>query len=436
MAALTSIPTVECPRVVRKFCDDFKDILSTKGEYQSFVAFVCAAVFGIANISDIARYFLFSPSVSTMSLFLSGDGTAGTLNRRFRKIILKYMKRYESDPERYHLAIDDTIIPHYGLNIWGVYKWHDHKNNGYVNGHKLLVIGLVDRKRNVLIPLAWEILHRDLSSCAEDGSVAAAYVHEKAWETAIRLLDDLCEAGLPKLPLAADSWFHGEGFCSALVERGFTYIIECKSNRIVETHGRRSFGVGLEKFFDTCKRRLILWRGKSKFAAEAVVRLRNSLGSIKIIAVANRRNVDDRYFAYYACNQLTWDASRIWGYSRGRWSIEVQFRELKQLFALGGAAVRSQQSVETAVSISMIALTVIRLEQLANADPSKNQYAQPIPAGAIVRDLKLNSVSRCLLKLAISPQSTVQAKFHSRYNRQNLNRKPAERSVIHERQCG
>ena len=52
-----SVPVVECPKLVRDFCDGFKDLLPAKGAYQSFVAFVSAAVFGVANMSDIARYF-------------------------------------------------------------------------------------------------------------------------------------------------------------------------------------------------------------------------------------------------------------------------------------------------------------------------------------------------------------------------------------------
>ena len=87
---------------------------------------------------------------------------------------------------------------------------------------------------------------------------------------------------------------------------------------------------------------------------------------------------------------------------------------------------RSQQSIETEVSISMIALTVIRLEQLADADSQPNRHIRPIPAGVIVRDLKMNSMQRSILKLALNPQSYVLQTFRARYNRQNLNNKPVE----------
>ena len=152
--------------------------------------------------------------------------------------------------------------------------------------------------------------------------------------------------------------------------------------------------------------------------------------------MANHRAIDDEFFSYYACNQLTWNASKVWMHARGRWSIEVQFRELKQLVAFGEAAVRSKESVEAVVSISMIALTVIRLQQLANADSNKNQYVRPISAGAIVRDCKFTSVNRSIFKLAMNPQTKTVQKFQSRYNRQNLNTKPAERIRMPELKAG
>ena len=420
------VPVVECPRVVRNYCDGFKDLLPIKGTYQSFVALVSAAVFAVANLSDIARYFLFAPSVSLMCDFLSGSGLADRLNRRHRRRLLSVLRKIESHPDRYQFAIDDTLVAHSGKHMWGVYTWHDHTNKGYVAGHKILVVGVVDKYRNVLIPVAWEILHRDLSKDIENPKNQALRCHETGLQVALRLLDQILLSGFPKLPVSADSWFHSEDFCVALDKRGFPYVIEVKSNRMVETHRRRPINENLAAFFKSKIRKLIMFKNRPKFACEAVVTLRDSDSPAKIVAVANRRDLDDDVFAYYASNQLTWGAAKIWGYSRGRWAIEVQFRELKQFFALGEAAVRSQQSIETAVSISMIALTVIRLEQLADADSQSNQHIRPIPAGVIVRDLQMKSLTRSILKLAINPQAHIVQAFHARYNRQNLNTKPAE----------
>ena len=103
-----SVPVVECPKLVRDFCDGFKDFLPVKGAYQSFVALVSAAVFGVANMSDIARYFLFAPSVSQLCDFLGRRSLADQLNRRHRRRLLSVLQKIENNPKRYQFAIDDT----------------------------------------------------------------------------------------------------------------------------------------------------------------------------------------------------------------------------------------------------------------------------------------------------------------------------------------
>ena len=420
------IPFVECPQLVRNYCDGFKDLLKPGTDYRCFVALVCAYVFGESNISMIVRYFLFSPSVSALCRFLGEEDVAPKLSRRHRRRILSVITRITSDPGRYQFAIDDTLIPHSGKNMWGVYNWYDHTKNCTTKGHKLLVIGVVDKKRKLFIPIIWEILHRDLSKEIEPTS-EVSICHEKAWQVGLRLLDEVLKEGFPKLVFSADSWFFGKEFCDALEFREINYVIEVRSNLIVKKSGNSHPLVSLSAFFAEKLRRVIYFNNKSKFVCERTITIAEFESPLKIIAVANKRNIDDDVFGYYACNQLTWDASKIWGYSRGRWSIEVQFRELKQLFALGGAAVQSKQSVVTVVAISMIALTVIRLQQLANADSNKNQYARPISAGNIVRDLEFISANRSISKLAMHPKTRTIAKFKLRYNQKNLNTKPAEK---------
>ncbi len=74
----------------------------------------------------------------------------------------------------------------------------------------------------------------------------------------------------------------------------------------------------------------------------------------------------------------------------------------------------------------MIALTVIRLKKLAVADSEKNQHISALPSGLIARDFKMNSMDRSMLKLAFCTQKDILLNFHARYNRQNLNARPAD----------
>ncbi len=417
------IPVSECPTFIRDYADSFKDLLPGS-HYQSFVATLAASIFGVSGYSDTYRYLHFSPSVSSLGNFANFEGLATKLNRRHRRRLKSVLEKAKAQPSRYQLALDDTLISHSsGCKIYGSYRWHDHSTGGSIFGHKLLVIGIVDRHHRIFIPLIWEILHRDLGSEIEGG---IENVHQKGWQVAIRLIKQLLLEGWPKLVLAADSWFAGEEFFQELSQLEMPFVIEIKSNRIVENHGMKGVHQPIDNYMQGRRRAPVYHNEKTKYGCEGTLLLRGAKLARKVIAVANSQDLDDQPFAYYITNKLTWNASQIWSVSRDRWEIEVQFRELKQFFTLGEAAVRSKQSVETTISISVIALTVVRLRQLSIALADGNQDVRPIPAGAIIRDLQLQTLLRCTSKLATPYQDAYRKKFQRRLNHRNLNSKPAE----------
>ncbi len=417
------VPVAECPTFIRDYADGFKDLLPGS-HYQSFVASLAASIFGISGYSNTFRYLHFSPSVSSLGNFANVEGLAAKLNRRHRRRLKSILEKAKAQPSRYQFALDDSLIAHStGSKIYGTYRWHDHSTGGFIFGHKLLVIGVVDRHHRIFIPLIWEILHRDLASEIEEPMAGA---HEKGWQVAVRLVKKLLSEGWPKLALAADAWFAGEDFFQELTELQVPFVIEIRSNRIVERHGRQNVELPVDQYMSNRPRGPIYHNEKTRYGCEGVLMLRDAKTTRKVVAVANSRDLDDQPFAYYITNKLAWNASQIWSISRDRWEIEVQFRELKQFFTLGEAAVRSKQSVETTISVSVIALTVVRLRQLSTALADGNQDVRPIPAGAIIRDLQLETLLRCTSKLATPQQRAYLQKFQSRLNHRNLNRKPAE----------
>jgi len=421
------VPVTACPTEIRNVADSFKDILGP--EYKAFAAILCGYIFGVSNLSEIMRYFLFSPSVSSMNRLFHQSDLHTQLNRRHRRRIQKIMIAANKDPLRYQWAIDDTLVPHWGRSIWGTYYWKDHNTNGSVYGHKLMVLGLIDTKRKVLIPVMWEFLHRE---DRED----SGETHKKGWEVAFELLSQAVEFGFPKFPVVMDSWFAGKELFEKLDDSGFDFVVELKNNRKVVGHGREKLDESIALFFSNRFRHKIFYLGRSKWATCATLLLNNMVKKLKIVAVANKKGLAHECFAYYATNRLAWDATKVWGISRNRWAIEVQFRELKQLFTLGGAAMQSKQAVETTISISMIALTVVRFEQLAQADASKNQYERPCTASSIVQKYTMSSLKKCILKLASTRDPETIRKFKIRLRPGNFGRKPTEKTSLEEMPIG
>jgi hypothetical protein len=412
---------VHCPSQIRSYADQFKDLLST-ADYQSFVAVLCAAIFGTAGYCDVFRFFLFSPSVSSLWRFFNEDGLVEKLNRRHRRIIRRLLPVMQQDPGRFLWVIDDTLTERSGRGekTWGAYWWHDHTTNGKIFGHRVLTLGVVDRKRQILIPIAWEILHRkDVSSESDD--------YQKAWERSLDLLDIACSEGFPKFTVVADSWFSGDEFFARLTDRGYDFVSEVRCNRKVARCNRQSFDMRVDVFFATRWRSNVYFHSKCKWAAESNIIFNDASVRLKTVAVANKKNLAEQAFGYYVSNKLTWNASKIWGIWRDRWAIEVQFRELKQFFTLGEAAVWNESAVRMSIALSMIALTVIRLEQCARVGANEDQYVRPCAAGDIVRQFMLESFAQGQTKLAHEHLGKpLRMRIAQRINPKNLKIKPAE----------
>lgn len=364
--------------------------------------------------------FGFSPSVSTLGRLFDEEDLPPKLNRRHRKKLLRVLKEdLKDDPHRYMWAVDDTIVPHWGKSIWGTYAWHDHNTGGTVFGHKLLVLGLVDRKRKLLIPVYWEILHREIEGHESE--------HEKGWEVALNLLRQASDFGFPKLVVSADSWFAGEEFFDGLRSSEFSFVVEIRSNRKVMGERRSDDeDVRVDKYFAERKRHKISYRNKNKWAVEENLYFKDAARKLKAVAVANEKELDQECFAFYVSNRLTWNASQLWSVARDRWAIEVQFRDLKQIFTLGETAVRSRQAVETSISVAAIALTAVRLEQIALAGRNEDQHVRPIPAGNIVREYQLQSLVASVSKLASNQSSPAVETLKRRLVPENLHQKPTE----------
>lgn len=419
--ALTVV--THCPTFVRDVADNFKDLMPGKNAYRAFVAVLCGTIFGVSGYCDIVRFFLFSPSVSSLCSFFQTPKLHTNIRRRHRRMLQRLYPQMWSEPERFIWAIDDTLIKRSGEQIWGTYWWWDHGKKCSILAQKLLVVGVVDCKRQIFIPISWELLHRDLDGIEE----VQTQVHEKGWERAFALLQDGVLFGFPKFTVVADSWFAGEGFFKKLNENGFHFVMEVRSNRVVSTHGRSNVSMQLREYFREIRRNNIFFHSKRKFAAERRVKFRGSEQSFKVVAIANKNDLAEHFFGYYVTNKLTWNASKVWSLWRNRWSIEVQFRDAKQIFTLGEAAVRLQDAVELSITLSMLALTVIRLEQHARVGTNKDQYARPIPAGEIVRELKLKNLQQGFSKLAHETFGrSLRAKISRRITQKNLDNKPTE----------
>ncbi len=73
--------------------------------------------------------------------------------------------------------------------------------------------------------------------------------------------------------------------------------------------------VRVDEYFDDEKRHKVSHNGKEKWAAEATLYFKDADRKLKVVAVANEKQRDEKCFAFYVSNKLTWNASQLWARS-------------------------------------------------------------------------------------------------------------------------
>jgi hypothetical protein len=341
---------------VRQVYDQYGDLFSECGlNYKASCAILSAPVMGVKTLSDLVRTCPWTYSVSTCSRNVQ----AFQPGRFMRRMQARILKRYKGnlDPNDFCYAIDDTANPKYGA---GIFRSHpSYSSSGPYHGQKVLLVVLIDMKRNIALPLCYAFL-----TSKKDPN------HQPAPQVALDCLKTLLDAGFPKLPVVTDSWFDSADFIQKLRDFGLDFCGEIKSSRLARTNpGQFVKWRKLPQLFKSATRKRLpprtsqqrrrQKRGKAFSELIAVVK---KLGRpLKIIAVYNRMNGVDA-FAYYATTNLSLSGEKLWQLSRARWSIECLFRDLKQNLSFGRLPCGGESGADLAVCLPLILVTSMRLD--------------------------------------------------------------------------
>lgn len=336
---------------VRRVYFLFKDLfVELEMSYAVSCAFLMMFLTRAAGFSALVRTLPGAPSVSTLSRAAMSFRPNRFMRRNQSRILRALAKRGHGD---FCFAVDDTANPKYGSTFCSNF----HSSSGPFFGQKILVLVIVDLKLNHALPISYVFL----SNKKDPNHIPAHY-------RALDLIEAAIQEGFPPLPVTSDSWFDSKEFIKAVVDLGCTFAGELKGNRIVRGGPSGAISSGLARIFKkSLKIRLPQSRhqkrkekrGKAYSQRRLYINQLNI--PLKVIAVYNRIN-GNKPFAYYATNNTSMTGVQLWMYSRGRWAIEVLFRELKQSLGFGSLTSGSEGGTHMAVCIPLILLTSIRLD--------------------------------------------------------------------------
>jgi len=410
-----------CCRVpvgVRRLADRFKDLFyGQSASYSNLCAMYCFFLFGCTSLSEFVRRCPWSHSVSDLSRAVCVFDS----NRFMRRLRASILRHYDGSiaPENFCFAVDDTANPKYGKSIYRCGSWVS--SSGPYIVQKILVVSLVDIHRGIALPLGYVILPK-----RDDPE------HVPAPKLAVRLLKDLLEQGLPKLPVVTDSWFDSTDFMDELENIGLTFAGEIKSNRNVRPSSSPTVAWRkLPKIFSKLPRTRVAARLKTgtaskgpkrtKHIAERWIYIRGRKRPIKTIAVYNRAN-STKAFAYYATTDLAMAGEKLWQLSRARWRIECLFRDLKQNLSFGCLPCGGEKAADLAVCIPFLIIVSLRLDGAARWNLSKDAAI-----GTMIDQVREKELTRSIEIVTSRGGGPLRDRLLARRVLERINKKPVNR---------
>ena len=400
---------IRVPQGIRKVADQIKHLFSDCPHlaYNNICALLVLFLFDLENLSQLARNSPWTCSISELSRAVK-EFTPNRFMRRLQKSILRrYNGKINSDD--FCLAIDDTDNPKYGKGIFRAGNWKSSKGKYF--GQKILMIVLVDIKRGIALPLSYEFLTKKDEPD-----------YELAFDVAIRLLQELFESGIPKMPLVADSWFFSGDFATKLKKMGVDFIGEIKSNRKVKKsteHPER--WSSLPELFANLKKKKYGKKKTIKWYQERLLRIKKVDFKLRVIAVYNNRK-EKNPFAYYASTNSEISGTKILKFYKARWKIECLFRDLKQWLSFGRLPCRGENAAHLAVCLPLALIVSLRLDSPQGWGLDKRNSI-----GKMISIIRENSLEKSLDFLVHNKESDLVDDLRARRDKSRVNQKCVNR---------
>lgn len=406
------------PGGVRKVGDLYKSLYAASGMgFSEMTALFCYFIFGCKSLSELGRILIHSPSVSELSRAVAEFPGNRFLRRCRRSILRKYEGQLNSDD--FALVIDDTENPRYGRYIYGCGHWVQ-KHRSYF-GQKILLLALVDIRRNIAIPLNYEFL----TNRGQEG-------HKSPIEHALSLIDQCLKEGFPRLHVVADSWFDSGELMLQLKTRSITFVVEIKASRkvrggtgqwvrysaLAETFGRPTSKV----YARPLARKRKAGRPAMRFIESKVLQLRTFRTPVKVIAVFNKRK-SRKAFGYFISTDRTMPGARVWNLFRARWAIEVLFRDLKQNLSFGKLPCHGKNASDMAVCLPLILVTSLRLR------PEMWGMEEDLTIGTMIQRIRSHALDQSFEALAMPTAHKLRERVRARRHQSRIGRKPTNQAA-------
>lgn len=282
-------------------------------------------------------------------------------NERFnwRKFIYMFLSRIinrlEDRPLREKVLIaDDTILPKSGKQMELVSYHFDHAKRRSILGYQCLQLGYHDGFNFYPVDMAGHTsknrTNHELKQIDKrtNGWKRRKEVFEKKNNVLLEMLKRSKNHGIEASFVMFDSWFSYDALISQTVSIGYGVICRLKRGKI--KYGYNGNEYTLKQLWTQVAKKKTVWLPGMNVKGVSLKVSLPQTGQLQVLFVSDGK----KQWHPFLCTDLWLEPSEILKYYARRWSIEIFFKDTKQLLYLGKEQSRTFDAVIAGYSLVMI----------------------------------------------------------------------------------
>lgn len=318
------LKVLRVPACCRSFFKPVEGFFSARQwPYFQGIILAMGIAFGRRNILNLKRYLPGGPHRTNYNRFLIG----WKWNPRdvLQKLALWRVRKMElRKGETIYVVIDDTKRRKRGKRMAAVGKLKDPVTGAYIHGHNYVALLLVARGQ--MIPFGIE-LYAKKEFCESQPELEFL----TQLQLAQRMMDRLPEFKGQEVCVLLDGFYASKWLLAAILVKGFQFVTTLPRSRNIYVGGEKRKAGRYARNVNHRDGKTVHVGGKTYRVGSRIIGL-PGVGEVRLIASRFR---NEKKVAAVIASNLKWTPKRILQAHRMRWSIELFFKETKQLFGLG-----------------------------------------------------------------------------------------------------
>jgi len=306
--------------VMEEFLEQFRPCFS-KPQFRNFSTYILGLVAceGRKNVDTINRSFLDAKNQSSLNRFLTAS--PWSLQRlEAKRLALVKEKLQVPEGSTGFLLIDDTINRKTGKHMEEAGYHFDSTEGKAVWGHDVVTTHYVNGDVEYPVRLS---LYVKKKTCLKNA---------RAFKTKIQLACEQIEAFTPiagtKTIVAFDSWFFCHQITEAARAKGFDWVTQAESNRIVHCKGQKMNVTQLAESLPEKRFKTVKIKGEA-YVLCGLKAWMPKAGNVRLVVSKEQDG-----FHFYVSNRLDWSSRQVLEAYKVRHTIEDFYRDVKQNLGL------------------------------------------------------------------------------------------------------